>query len=229
MRYLRMLALLVGLGAGSAHAIDMGFWSNMGPGDSNFGTPTASVGGVGNIMQAQGFTMGAGNEYDINHIYLALGASVNSPTVNISIYSNSAGSPGTSLATLNFNSVSSFGTPPQQVSFYGATPNFHLTAGTSYWVVVSELNGGAGGAGFDWYTSTDTGGNPSDQNGTGITYLGTKNFTSGSWSNSPGSLGIRIGGPGPVPVPEPGTMALSAVTVAVFAVAAHRRSKKAKA
>lgn len=229
MRYLRMLALLVALGAGSAHAVDTGFYANVQFYQTSYGSPYATVGGAGNVKVAQGFTMGSAWEFDFTHVYLILGGAVNSPTAQVSMYSNNAGSPGTLLTTMSFSSGAVHPvTTPQEDTFYGATTPFHLVANTSYWMVVSEASGGAGGAAFNWYTNLADANAPLDQNGTGITYLGTKNYTSSTWSNSPSSLAMRMGGPGTA-VPEPGTMALSGLAVAVFAVAAHRRSKKAKA
>lgn len=229
MRYLKMLTLLVALGAGSARAVDMGFYANVQFWDANYGTPSATVGGAGNVKVAQGFTMGSSYEWDFSRVYLVLGGAVNNPTAEVSMYSNNAGSPGTLLATMTFASgIVHPVVTPQEDTFYDATTPFHLVANTSYWMVVSEASGGAGGAAFTWYSTQDNLNPPADMNSTGITYLGTKNFTSGTWSNSPSSLAMRMGGPGPVPVPEPGTTALSALAACVFAVAARHRKMKAQ-
>lgn len=178
-----------------------------------------------NQFQSQGFSVGnqlGSSAWDIKEIQVGLGSSGN-PSPVVGIYSDFASIngpvPGTLLATFTgTTAVSSKG-------IYTFTGSFTALENTSYWVVLSNANAASQEA-YEWYTN-DAFTQPTQQNASNVTYLGTKdrNDLGGSWTTAIPSLSIGINA---VAVPEPPTYALAMVAGVLGAgAAARRRAKKA--
>ncbi len=182
-----------------------------------------------NQFQAQGFTVGnqvGSSAWDIKEIQVGLGSS-GSPSPVVKIYPNLASvpliEPGSLLAT--FTGTSAVSTK----GIYTFTGAFTALQNTSYWVVLSNANS-ASQESYEWY-SNDAFTDPSQQNASNVTYLGTKTANggvgaAGTWDSTLSSLSIRVNAA--VAVPEPPTYALAMVAGVLGAgAAARRRSKKA--
>jgi ABC-type dipeptide/oligopeptide/nickel transport system permease subunit len=198
-------------------------------GSVNSTTTSNSVGYLSpsqqNEFQSQGFSVGnqvGSSAWDIQEIQVGLGSS-GSPSPVVGIYSDFASIngavPGTLLATFTGStSVSS-------KAIYTFTGSFTALENTSYWVVLSNANS-ASQQSYEWY-SNDAFSQPTQQNASNVTYLGTKqrDGLSGTWNSTLPSLSIGINA---VAVPEPPTYALAMVAGVLGAgAAALRRSKKA--
>jgi len=179
-----------------------------------------------NQFQSQGFSVGnqlGSSAWDIQEIQVGLGSS-GSPSPVVGIYSDFASIngavPGNLLATFTGStSVSSKG-------IYTFTGSFTALENTSYWVVLSNANS-ASQESYEWY-SNDAFTQPTQQNASNVTYLGTKerDGLSGTWNSTLPSLSIGI--KAAVAVPEPPTYALAMVAGVLGAgAAARRRSKQA--
>jgi hypothetical protein len=179
-----------------------------------------------NEFQSQGFSVGnqlGSSAWDIQVIQVGLGSS-GSPSPVVGIYSDFASLngpvPGNPLATFTGTSaVSSKG-------IYTFTGSFTALENTSYWVVLANANS-ASQQSYEWY-SNDAFSQPTQQNASNVTYLGTKqrDGLSGTWNSTLPSLSIGI--KAAVAVPEPPTYALAMVAGVLGAgAAARRRSKKA--
>ena len=179
-----------------------------------------------NEFQSQGFSVGnqvGSSAWDIQEIQVGLGSS-SSPSPVVGIYSDFASIngpvPGNLLATFTGTSaVSSKG-------IYTFTGSFTALENTSYWVVLSNANS-ASQESYEWY-SNDAFSQPTQQNASNVTYLGTKqrDGLSGTWNSTLPSLSIGIKA---VAVPEPPTYALAMVAGVLGAGAAARQRAKKKA
>jgi hypothetical protein len=177
-----------------------------------------------NQFQSQGFSVGnqvGSSAWDIQQIQVGLGSS-GSPSPVVGIYSDFASIngavPGNLLATFTgTTAVSSKG-------IYTFTGSFTALENTSYWVVLANANSPSQES-YEWY-SNDAFTQPTQQNASNVTYLGTKerDGVSGTWNSTLPSLSIGINA---VAVPEPPTYALAMVAGVLGASAAARqRSKK---
>ena len=179
-----------------------------------------------NEFQSQGFSVGnqvGSSAWDIQEIQVGLGSS-GSPSPVVGIYSDFASIngpvPGNLLATFTGTSAVS------SKAIYTFTGSFTALENTSYWVVLANANS-ASQQSYEWY-SNDAFSQPTQQNASNVTYLGTKqrDGLSGTWNSTLPSLSIGI--KAAVAVPEPPTYALAMVAGVLGAgAAARRRSKKA--
>ena len=179
-----------------------------------------------NEFQSQGFSVGnqlGSSAWDIQVIQVGLGSSGN-PSPVVGIYSDFASIngpvPGNLLATFTGTSAVS------SKAIYTFTGSFTALENTSYWVVLSNANS-ASQESYEWY-SNDAFSQPTQQNASNVTYLGTKqrDGLSGTWNSTLPSLSIGI--KAAVAVPEPPTYALAMVAGVLGAgAAARRRSRKA--
>jgi hypothetical protein len=178
-----------------------------------------------NQFQSQGFSVGnqlGSSDWDIQEIQVGLG-STGSPSPVVGIYSDFASIngavPGSLLATFTGTSAVS------AKGIYTFTGSFTALQNTSYWVVLSNANS-ASQESYEWY-SNDAFTQPTQQNASNVTYLGTKerDGLAGTWNSTLPSLSISVNA---VAVPEPPTYALAMVAGVLGAgAAARRRSKKA--
>ena len=199
-------------------------------GSVNTTTTSNSVGYLNptqnNQFQAQGFSVGnqiGSSAWDIQEIQLGLG-SAGSPSPVVGIYDSFASIngavPGTLQATFTGTSaVTSKG-------IYTFTGSFTALENTSYWVVLENANS-VNQESYEWY-SNDAFTQPTQQNASNVTYLGTKerDGLSGTWNSTLPSLSIGINA---VAVPEPPTYALAMVAGVLGAGAAARQRAKKKA
>ncbi len=179
-----------------------------------------------NEFQSQGFSVGnqvGSSAWDIQEIQVGLGSS-GSPSPVVGIYSDFASIngpvPGNLLATFTGTSAVS------SKAIYTFTGSFTALENTSYWVVLANANS-ASQQSYEWY-SNDAFSQPTQQNASNVTYLGTKqrDGLSGTWNSTLPSLSIGI--KAAVAVPEPPTYALAMVAGVLGAgAAARRRSTKA--
>lgn len=177
--------------AGQLGPIDI--YGNLG--SVNVNTTSNTVGYLNNTQpnpqtnqyQAQGFSVGpqVGNSaWNIQKIDVGLGSS-GSPSPVMQIYSNSAGAPGSVLASFTTGSAVS----TKQV--YSFTGSFVAQENTSYWVVLSNANS-ASLESYEWY-SEDSFTQPSQKNASGVSYLGTKESNNlASWVDTLQSLSIAL-------------------------------------
>jgi hypothetical protein len=213
--------LLIGAGgiATAAPVTDVVF-GNLGPdGAGNISSTTTDIGpGAPSIVAlAQGFTTGSSST-NLSVKSITIGAFATSEgTVprTISIYSSSSNNPGSVLFTSAATNVGNTG--KYTFNFSGA----NLTAATQYWIVPDfSVN-------WSWYLEADESTQPSEQNASGYSYLGTRRQTEtnpGVWGNSllPYSVSVEA-----VPVPEPSTYALAALGLGAAGIVRARRRKSA--
>ena len=136
-----LAGLLLALGAPSAQAqqSDIVRVSNLGqiPASSVFSLGHVATGD--NVLWAQSFrTGGFGGGYSLSNVQALVGALGGSPTVRVSIYSDSSRFPGTSLYVLTSLTDTSAATDT-----FTAPAGATLAANTRYWVVF-EVTSGSG-------------------------------------------------------------------------------------
>jgi hypothetical protein len=161
---------------------------------------------------AQGFTTGSSNDYlTLQSITLGLFDNTSPDLRTVSIYSNNAGSPGTSLFTSSSQAV----TTTNKYTFTFANPK--LNANTTYWIVP--------GGPASWYVENGFT-NPTEQNGSGYAFVGTRLSTVGTggpWTSS----GLTSYSVSIQAVPEPSTYAMAAIGAGVAGLMGWRRRKVA--
>jgi hypothetical protein len=173
-----------------------------------------------NQFQAQGFTVGS-NAGSLNTIVLGLSANLTSPNSLLELYSNNAGSPGSLLETFTLTNG-----PVLTKQTYTFNGSYLMSANTSYWVVLSVANADSSNSIY-WYAASSFL-NPSGQNGSGLTYLGTKerNDVGGTWTTTLPSMSINLDGTMTNTVPEPSTYVLLGIALGVVGFARRRMSKQ---
>ena len=180
--------------------------SNLGAsGNSLAGVTTSSTQQTANVRNAAGFKIGA-NAFTLDSVSAAL-ESTNAPVelgVSFAIYSDVSNKPGISIA-----SSSSVNVGNQGVYNFVFSGGVALSADTKYWAVVET------GVGAKWFGMAIGNGNPSPQNGSGLTFVGydqtstfssSKTWLSGTEVNRYGFavFGTEAGGD----VPEPALTSL---------------------
>ena len=160
---------------------------------------------------ALGFTTGT-NAQTLASVTLNLWGLFGGGDLQVGLYSNSGGTPGSELALLAGNDS------PTNMADYVYTPagSVTLNAGTTYWVTVADLGGAQYDSDLEGYRWLD------GRLATG-TLAGYLSNPGSGWQSYPGPLeGMEVTG-NPMATPEPGTVALGALG-AVAWVAARRRS-----
>jgi len=147
------------------------------------------------------------------------GSPTNNPSVTVRLFSDNAGSPGSSLVTLSGPSA-----VPTEAK-YTYTTNYWLTAGSTYWMVVSDANAVSNSSQFNWFADLANTA-PTAQNGSGWTNVGADRSTNGgsAWSNStPATISsISINA-----VPEPSAYCMALAGLACGGYTMFRRRKQA--
>lgn len=169
--------------------------SNMGAtGTSNTSTNT-NTDILSSDLIAAGFTTGSTDQI---LDWVALWTFNNDPafTRTVSIFSDAAGSPGTSVGTSTATNVPAT-KGRYQFDFSGVT----LTANTKYWVLP--------GVGLSWYTVQGNAA-PTAQNGSGFSFDGMKDSfnTGATWSPLVVNYTLAISTSNVPPVPEPALTSL---------------------
>lgn len=154
---------------------------------------------------AQGFTA-SGPNLNVQSIAASLFGQSSAATMNI--YSSVDGKPGSVLFTSSTVTVGAKST--YVFPFSGAV----LSSGVSYWVVPSSP------AEVSWYLASA--GAPTAQNGSGYSFVGTKESPDG-WPN----VGIQSYSLSIQAVPEPSTYAMAAIGAGVAGLMGWRRRKVA--
>lgn len=207
-RTLAFLALaMVGV---SAHA-DVVFGNLGTSGTGALGGTNTDFGPVdtGELALAQGFNTGTSSLRDIQSVTLGLFVTNSGTSENrtVSIYTDSAGSPGSILYTSQAVPVGNTGTYTFPFS------NASLSASTPYWIVPSGP--------ASWYLNTPDS-TPAGLNSSGYSYTGTKReLPSGGWTTpSPNLTSYSVS---VAAVPEPSAIALSGIGIASALYAMRRR------
>ena len=140
----------------------------------------------------------------------------------VQIYSNSAGAPGSVLASFTAGSAVS----AKQV--YSFTGSFIAQQNTSYWVVLSNANSGSLES-YEWY-SNDAFSAPSTNNASGVSYLGTAESNNlASWASTLPSLSIALYATvavAPVPEIDPSSFGSALALVAGSLGLLERRARR---
>jgi len=196
----------------------------------NYGTVatsvfSATVGYVSpiqnNTLVSQGFTTGTG-QWNITQVDVGLAASGTGTTdPKIFLFSDNAGVPGSLLS--EYSIVNGPIANSKQTHFFSGS--FFANPSTNYWLVTGDANSQQQSS-FEWYVE-DTLATPSQRNGSGFSYLGTKvqNFAGAPWTDTLSGLSIRVNA---VAVPEPSTYAFAGMASMIAAGAAARKKFAAK-
>jgi len=183
---------------------------------------------------AQGFTMGS-TSYDLASVQIGLffpGAG-SYGSISVGLYTDSGGSPNTAGSPIATFTSPTFSTDPEVYQFNYTGPTLSLAANSTYWLVVK--NNGTGDL-FSWYYAKDEVNDPptppaqiapTAQNGSGVTYAGTKGYDTlaPGWFNfSSPQEGLRYS---VNVVPEPSTYALGLAGTLVLGTIARRRNRLA--
>lgn len=180
---------------------------------------------------AQGFTMGS-TAYDLSAVKIGLGLTSPVPTsseIIVSLYSdNGSNLPGSAIGTFNTASPTpAFVAETSNVYEFAYTGTTTLTAGTKYWIVMESISTSPL---FEWYFATGGGApNPAEQNGSGVTYLGTVGTPGNavpSWGTNLDAIASSNLRFNVVVVPEPSTYALGLVGTLVIGAVARRKGRK---
>lgn len=190
-----------------SHGAILSTFGNLGPAGSNAYDNTSNylVGssGTSNVQIAFGFTPASPDRL-LQTAQFWFGAPTGSPTASVTVVADTAGSPSNTVVA-TFSGVSSI-TAENKYTF---STNTWLTAGTPYWLVVSQT---APSAAFSWFANS-AGDLPTAQNGSGWTSGGVKRSQNGgtTWSTynlaNPAAFSITA-------VPEPSAYAMTLAGVA---------------
>jgi len=172
-------------------------------------------------------------EYQLSAVKFGLNFFDPVPTsseILVSLYSDSGSNlPGSAIGTFNTGSPTPAFVPDLSgVYEFAYTGTTTLTAGTKYWIVMESIPTSPL---FEWFFATGGGAaDPAAQNGSGVTYLGTRGTTGNvgatTWGidlNAISSSNLRFN---VVVVPEPSTYALGIVGTFVMGTIARRKSRK---
>jgi hypothetical protein len=166
---------------------------------------------------ATGFSVANPNIY-LNSATIGL---IGSGTIQLSLYTDNAGNPGTSLIS-DSASVSSLVATSATFNFQSPL-SYALASGSSYWLVARATSGSA------TWAFTDSGNAPVGLNGSGWTATGGRRSINSStaWTSSAfaalGSVSIDATA---APIPEPGTWAAMAIFAGGAAYAGWRRRRQ---
>lgn len=183
------------------------------------GTDTAGWGGsmsdnTQTSFRAQGFTTGTTNLTLQSAAVFGRSGAAN--TYSMSLWSAVSGNPGSILAQSLTTTVGSTNAL-QQFIF---SPGYVLSPNTTYFVGFGAVQAGQT---MRWAKIDNPDPlNPTEQNGSGYTFFGTRINLSGTWSNSASASDLSLS---ITAVPEPQTMALLGVGGAAMAAGLLRRRR----
>lgn len=111
----------------------------------NDGSQTAGING-GSRTKGMGFSMPAGTDYFLDNVIARLNITALGVIPVFEVFSDSSGSPGVLLTTLNNPAFPSLG-----IANFSFTPSgsFTLVGGRTYWIIASSAN-----AVYDWKASS---------------------------------------------------------------------------
>lgn len=171
-----------------------------------------------NSLIAQGFSTGTSSLLSLKSIDLWIDATTGSGNYSLSLYSDTAGLPGTLFATSSAKNISHTGSGQfVQFQFSGLA----LSASTQYWAVAPT--------GTQWYTAASFAA-PTVQNASGYVAPGytLQNLNNAGWTTTGlNSYSLAVEATGGSPVPEPGTWAMAAALFALATGVHIQRRRKA--
>lgn len=178
---------------------------------------TIGVSSTNNQAIAYPFKTGAdANFLQLQSVTFAFGQPTNTPTPNVQIFSNSAGTPGTLIAAL---SGSVGGT---ELDVWTPASPVQLAGSTEYFMVVKDTTGAS--TGFNWYYNSSFS-TAAQQNSSGWSLPFSPALTStdggASWSGNTAAnpVGISV-----LAAPEPSSMVIASIGLPALAwIAARRR------
>jgi hypothetical protein len=187
--------------------------SNMGANGLTDSSSNLSSDNTNTVWHATGFTTGSVAQ-NLDWVSLVVSnneALTGSPTKTVDLFSDNAGSPGSSLGSSVSTSVGFKG-----VYTFNFGPGTNLAANTSYWILPD--------VGLKWYRATADA-DPTAQNSSGFIYAGAdkRSVDSGlTWEDRTQNYTVSIA---TVPVPEPQTVALLGAGGAAMAAGLLRRRR----
>jgi len=207
---------------GESHAAILSTFGNLGPAGGVADDPILNflvgASGANDSRIAIKFTTASPNLL-LQNAQLYFGAPTGSAVASVAVVADASGSPSSSVVA-TFSGVTSITTEQK----YTYTTNTLLTAGTPYWLIVSQTTSGAA---FSWFANADSA-DPTAQNASGWAYGGTKRSLNGgsTWTNfsagSTASISLAA-----VAVPEPATYAMALAGLACGGYTMWRRRKRA--
>lgn len=144
------------------------------------------LGDKGNNVAGVEFTTGA-SDTTLGYVSVLLHEIGDPVPVTLSIYSDNAGLPGTSLSTLGTQTTTGGGAVYSTYTYPAG--DFSLSANTNYWIVASSTASHPCFVGWGRTTAIPTG---------TFTYVTTKQRFSGTWDTFPTALSIELGEEVPV-------------------------------
>ena len=210
-----VITSLVAISAVIAQATPIVVYGNLGPSGTNALHPTAGNEVSPNLPYsvAQGFIASSDSTAKLSITAVSLGLRSTSPlSMQVGIYSDVGGNPGTALISSEFVTVNS--RQLYNFSFIGSGP---LTGGSSYWVVPQVPPGET-----VFWAWTQSSAPPGAQNSSGYSSLGTKGNDGDGWIGDSSRYSMSVQA---VPEPSTGVMALAGLACGGFSM--WRRSQRA--
>ena len=202
-----------------SHAAILSSLGNLGAAGSNPDDPTTNflvgASGANDSELAIKFTPVSPN-LQLQYAQMYFGAPTGSAVASVAVVTDASGSPSsTVVASFSDTSISA-------ESKYTFSTSALLTAGTPYWLVVSQTTPGAA---FSWFAAGD-GTDPVAQNGSGWSYGATKRSLNGgsTWSNYAAGTSASVS-LSAAPVPEPSTYAVALAGLACGGYSMFRRRR----
>lgn len=156
----------------------------------------------------------------LESIELRLGSSSGSQTATISLWTDSAGSPGTPLGGPGFNSQSVSG--PEATYSFTPTATFLFDPSTTYWVVL-QIDSVEEGE-IDW-GYTFPGQDPGSVAGASINGDAYSSNSGASWSPASGPYLFAVNG---TAIPEPSSVTLTLTGMVLAVVNLYRRPARSR-
>lgn len=183
----------------------------------DFINATSSEGGLNNGPLADLFSTGAAG-FDLQEVELNLGAGNGNGTITVSLLSDSAGLPGTSISTIGTINELQLSGSSGVYAFSSFTP-LTLAGSTRYWIELTDSNPDFGTGSAFWNYETDATGTDA-----GSADLSGELFYNSDFPDNPDAPSAELDTNGPylmqlsdggsAPAPEPATLALLGVGVA---------------
>jgi hypothetical protein len=208
-------ALTLAVTAASTGRADVIF-NNFGAGDSygtHAGWTIGTAPGIGTFVPSMAFTVPSGTNEKLSEIDFAAGLTSGTNSIDVSIRSDSGGTPGATLESWTVTGLGQFGNnnPPEVVS---SVLHLTLLAGQQYWVTMTPGD-----------STTDAAWNQNSTGDRGPIYITKDGSPVNTGTNIRGVF--RVLGTPTSPVPEPATLAAALVGALALAGSGWRRRRPA--